>query len=250
MKNESSVNNDLINEKSCNKLYQTDNGIYFEISETKPSFTRSNPQTMARVLTLYGIYRNGLYDARVINTLDADMANFKPKFDYEHTNDAVAINNNLYHYSSYIAIDAIQELLTKENSKHCIAYKLSGNKKIAVGFVVFYEKKLGDKSFLYISHVSSGMRGIGIGTNLCRAVIASAPVETNFYLCLRKFNHGLVKFYHQLGFIDNDSYVSEFGYSSKYFCGMSFTSTQQYIADCEAQLNPSDEKYSCYLTPN
>lgn len=90
-------------------LYDTKTQITYEISSELPKITCARSPLTVRMLSLYSMYRNGLYDTRIIKPLDADIAAFKPRFDYEHEQDSLGVNNNLYHYAAYIGLDAMQE---------------------------------------------------------------------------------------------------------------------------------------------
>lgn len=157
-------------------LYDTKTQITYEVNSELPKIIHKCLPLTVRMLSLYSMYRNGLYDTRIVKPLDDDIAVFKPQFDYEHTSDPSGVNNHLYHYASYISLDAMEELFKKENSKCCVAYRASGGKKTAVGFLVFYEVKINDANVVYISHVSVGEFRKGIGTKLIQAVFQHYPL--------------------------------------------------------------------------
>jgi hypothetical protein len=201
-------------------LFDTKTLITYEISSNIPKIDRMKSLLAVRMLCLYSMYRNGLYDSRIVKPLDEDIAIFKPRFEYEHTQDSVGVNNHLYHYASYIGLDAMQELFKQENSKCCVAYRTSGGKKTAVGFLVFYEVKVNDRNVVYISHVSVGEFRRGVGTKLIQTVFQGYPADTLFYLCARKSNQDALTVYEKLGFFYDHSYVEKFGYNPDNFVGM------------------------------
>lgn len=200
------------------------NNIIYEITNSLPPITRTESRLLAHMLTLYSMYRNGIYETRINKPLDPDIAVFKPRFNFEYTNNSSTANNHLYHYASYIGLDAIQELLKVDNAQVCVAYKKSNtNTKIAVGFLVFYEKEMDSKKMVYISHVSVGELHKGIGTKLIQNVFKHYPADTWFYLCARKRNQEGLACYEKLGFTYDPTYITQFGYNPEYFVGMGHT---------------------------
>jgi len=175
-------------------------------------------------LTLYASYRNGLYDTRVNTELDPDIAVFPSKFNFEE-------DNHLYHYASYIGIDAIAEAFKKDNGRLCVAYKPVGffGRRIA-GFLVFFEEVIDAQSMVYISHVSATPRGEGVGSKLIEALLASYPPNTVFYLCARKRNAEALNVYTKLGFGLDERYIETFGYRSEFFVGMSHKTSAPELA--------------------
>ncbi|STX51566.1 Acetyltransferase (GNAT) family [Legionella busanensis] len=223
--------------------------ITYEITNALPPIERSEPRLLAHILTLYAMYRNGIYETRINKPLDPDIAVFKPRFNFNYTNNSNTANNNLYHYASYIGLDAMQELFKEEGGQCCVAYKKSKtNKKTAVGFLVFYEKEIDAKKIVYISHVSVGEMHKGIGTKLIQSVIKNYPENTRFYLCARKRNEEGLACYEKLGFTYDPTYIEKFGYKPEYFVGMTHTSCLEELNKIKSNLeehtpNQSDVSY-------
>lgn len=224
-------------------------GTVYELVSKMPSIEKIQSQLMVRALNLYGMYRNGLYDTRITKPLDADIAAFKPRYNYKHTNDPTGTDNNhLYHYASYIGIDAMQELFKQEGGQCCVAFKTAGNRKIAVGFLVFYEKTVDDKKLVYISHVSVGQFRQGVGTKLIQTVLMNYPAETTFYLCARKRNEDALRVYAKLGFEMNHQYLTQFGYNPEYFVGMSHVTRPDELSEINRRFTekPQNEEQSYF----
>lgn len=216
------------------------NDIVYELNTAMPTIDKIKSKLTVRMLTLYGIYRNGLYDERIKKPLDADIANVKPSYSYE--------KNSLYHYASHVSLDAMQELFKKEDGKCCVAYKSKGGTKIPVGFLVFHEKQVGDDCFVYISHVSVSQFRQGVGTKLLQAVMMSYPDKTKFYLCARKSNEAALSMYQKLGYTIDDRYVTKFDYNAEYFLGMSHTTKKEELSEMMRRFDekPMDEQGSYF----
>jgi ribosomal protein S18 acetylase RimI-like enzyme len=220
--------------------------VSYEVRHNMPSFDQTKSQLTVRALTLYGMYRNGLYNTRINKPLDSDIAIFEPKYDYEHTSDSTGIaNNSLYHYASYVGIDAMQELFKQKDSQCCVGYKTFGRRKIPVGFIVFYEKTIDGQKLVYISHVSVGQFRQGIGTKLIQAVLISYPPDTSFYLCARRTNQDAHRVYQQIGFNFNHQYLNHFSYNPDHFVGMSHQTALEQLHEIKKNLtevNKESEK--------
>jgi len=194
--------------------------IVYELTDHMPRITRVNSRLTARMLSLYGMYRNGLYDTRIDQELDADIAIFKPQFDYEFTDKSGKANNHLYHYASHVSIDAMQEAFKLKDGKCCVAYRNQNGRKQPVGFVVFYEKVIDAQKMVYISHLSVSELRQGIGTKLMQALMLHYPANTTFYLCARQRNVHALQTYEKLGYVYNTKYLKDFGYNPEYFTAM------------------------------
>lgn len=218
-------------------------GIVYEVTREMPSFDKLKSQLTVRALTLYGMYRNGLYDTRIAKPLDADIAVFEPKYDYDHTKACAAnASNHLYHYASHVAIDALQELFKHEKGQCCTAYRMMGNRKIPVGFLVFYEKIVEAQKIVYISHVSVGPFRKGIGTKLIQAVLMIYPADTVFYLCARRTNEDAHRVYQHIGFNPDSQYLQPFGYNPQYFIGMSHRTTPEQLKEIKCHFTENAQR--------
>lgn len=221
--------------------------ITYEMTKDIPPI---GPGTLAKVrmLTMYAGYRNGLFNTRIAKPLDDDIAVYPHKFkktEGEKVSEEAQASSHkptadesasLYQYSSWIAIDAMQELFKKPDAQCCIAYKQIGRHKTTLGFIVFYEKVVNDEVLLYISHVSVNALRQGVGTKLIQSVLMSYPTETKFYLCVRTSNEGAIKAYNQLGFDNDPQPVEAFGYNRRYFVGMSHVTRAEEIAQLRMLL--------------
>ncbi|MFC3909290.1 GNAT family N-acetyltransferase [Legionella dresdenensis] len=198
--------------------------ISYDYLDFIPEKTVCKGKVNLAALSLYGLYRNAVYDSyKEKPDLAEDIKTRKKEFVEQalsNTNNEL-YNDPLYHYSVAASLGAMQEWKDPAEKMHAfMAYETVNGVKNRIGFVHFNEKLVDSKPVVYIAQAGVQLRGTGIGRHLMECVLSHYPADTEFYILTRVFNSDAKGLYEKrLGFkpIENEE-VRALGFDDRY-CG-------------------------------
>lgn len=207
------------------------NPVSYEYSDCIPNEKVCKGKINLAALSLYGFYRNSIYDSyKEKQDLAEDIKTRKKEF-IEPGNTEGLYQDPLYHYAVAASLSTMQEWQDTTNNMHAyMAYEAKNGVKKRMGFVHFNEKMIGERPVVYIAQAGVQSRGTGIGRHLMECVLTHYPAGTKFYILTRVFNtDAKVLYENRLGFSPiEEEEIRALGYDERY-CGFKHTTSLEEI---------------------
>lgn len=193
----------------------------------------------AKMITMYALYRNTIFDACIQKAeLAQDIKNKPMQFAEDEALGKIMTaysddNKGLYRYVMAAALEAIKNSNTPKKIKTYLAYENVDGKSQHVGFVHFTEMVIHGNPIVYIAEAGVSKRGRGIGCRLMECVISHYPAGTEFFILTRIFNTEAKTLYNtRLKFQPLDeNLIAELGYSKEKYVGYRHVSTKEEITE-------------------
>ncbi len=206
------------------------NNITYEFIDAIPFHKVAKGKVNLAALSLYGFYRNAIYNSYQEKSDLAEDIRTK-KYEFNSRLNGI-YQEPLYHYSIAASLGATQEWQNSAKKIQCyVAYEEKGGEKHRIGFVHFNEKQIQGKRVVYIAQAGVKCRGKGIGRHLMETILSHYSPGTEFYILTRVFNSEAKNLYEKrLSFTPiREAEIKELGYDSRY-CGYKHTTTADEIA--------------------
>jgi ribosomal protein S18 acetylase RimI-like enzyme len=152
---------------------------------------------------------------------------------------------SLYNYSVFGALGILQEW-QKGNQHAYVAYKNINDMRVKAGLVIFEEKNINGKHFVYIVEAGVYERGKGIGHALMDCVLMHYPEKTEFLIGTRIFNKEAIGLYQNgLKFeLLNAEAVKEYMGLDERYCGFAHTPSREELALIRNKISiPGNEQH-------
>jgi ribosomal protein S18 acetylase RimI-like enzyme len=227
------------------KYSDSSSTVSYEYLDCIPNKTVCKGKVNLAALSLYGFYRNAVYDSyKEKPDLAEDIKTRRKEFveQVESSTNNDLYKDPLYHYSVAACLGAMKEWKDPSEKMHAyMAYETVDGVKHRIGFVHFNEKVVDGNPVVYIAQAGVQFRGTGIGRHLMECVLSHYPADTEFYILTRVFNSEAKGLYEKrLGFKPiQDEEIIALGYDDRY-CGFKHRTSLMEIDAIKSRQLPTE----------